>query len=191
MNTRSNYIKWWNECLDYLKKDFPHYYELIKEYKLQFTLSKAFFGRCFYGTLFKIELSEVTCKNMTEKDVKDTILHEFAHAIDAKIRGYSDHQKEWKLIAREIGATPAARSKVIKGIKRKYVCVLEKGNKELELQFCFDVKRDRHPFNEKIKDLYIKNKKHTTIHKLKYLHWADWEVYCDNNDLSPFLEDWI
>jgi len=42
-----------------------------------------------------------------------------------------------------------------------------------------------------MEDLYIKNKKHTTIHKLKYLHWLDWENYCEDNDLSPFLEDWI
>jgi predicted SprT family Zn-dependent metalloprotease len=35
---------------------------------------------------------------------EDTIRHEIAHAIDTIIRGYSNHDFQWKAIARELGA---------------------------------------------------------------------------------------
>jgi predicted SprT family Zn-dependent metalloprotease len=39
--------------------------------------------------------------------IRDTILHEIAHAIDVERRGTSDHGPTWKAICREIGADPS------------------------------------------------------------------------------------
>jgi predicted SprT family Zn-dependent metalloprotease len=41
--------------------------------------------------------------------INDTILHEISHAIDFKNRGYSNHDKHWKQIAREVGCVPSSR----------------------------------------------------------------------------------
>jgi predicted SprT family Zn-dependent metalloprotease len=189
-NTRKDYITWWKECSLFVKENFPQYIEYLKVYNLSFNQKKRSFGTCYYGRVTKIELSEYLCKNMKEEEVKDTILHEMAHGIDAGIRGYSNHDKEWKKIASELGATPLSYSKVARGIEYRYVCVVEKINKDLVLQYGFNKKRTGMQFNKKIVGSYIKGKKNTTINKLKMLHWDDWVYYCEQNDYSPFIEDW-
>lgn len=190
MNTRKDYIKWWKDCSNFIKEDFSHYVKYLDKYTLNFNQHKRSFGICYYGKIKKIELSEFLCKNMKEKEVKDTILHEMAHAIDAGIRGHSNHDKEWKKIASEIGATPLSYSKLARGIEYKYVCVLENSDLTLKFQYGFNRKQKGYPFNKKIKNIWIKGKKPTTINKLKFLYWDDWIYYCENNDLSPFAEDW-
>ena len=189
-NTRKDYISWWKECSEKVKESFPHYIKYLAVYKLSFNQKKRSFGTCYYGSITKIELSEVLCKNMTELEVKDTILHEMAHGIDAGLRGYSNHDKEWKKIAVQLGATPRSYSKVARGIEYRYVCVLEKMNKDCVMQYGFNKKNARTMFNKKLDGLYIKGKKATTINKLKMLHWDDWVYYCEQNDYSPFIEDW-
>lgn len=51
------------------------------------------------------------CEYNEEKYVKDTILHEIAHAIDYVINGYSSHGANWKRICRIIGAVPMAKGR--------------------------------------------------------------------------------
>ena len=40
-----------------------------------------------------------------EKRVINTILHEIAHALDYRKRGYSNHDSEWKRMAKSIGCS--------------------------------------------------------------------------------------
>jgi len=59
-------------------------------------------GNCNYRTR-KITLSIYYVSMNTEADVRDTILHEIAHAIAGHKAG---HGPEWKKVARNIGAKP-------------------------------------------------------------------------------------
>ena len=47
---------------------------------------------------------------MSDDDIRDTILHEIAHALDYKQRGKSGHDEAWKAICRKIGAKPSRSS---------------------------------------------------------------------------------
>jgi predicted SprT family Zn-dependent metalloprotease len=50
-----------------------------------------------------IGLSKLMSQVRSDDEVKNTILHEVAHALDFAIRGRSAHDAVWKSIAKEIG----------------------------------------------------------------------------------------
>ena len=52
---------------------------------------------------FWISLSKPLTELNSEAEVRDTILHEIAHALDVEERGTSNHDKNWKRIAISIG----------------------------------------------------------------------------------------
>jgi len=81
---------------------------LLDQIEIKIGRRKTEFGTCYWkgGKPTRIELSEVLLPRMPFADVKDTILHEIAHALDVKKRGYSNHDWRWKLIAQSIGARP-------------------------------------------------------------------------------------
>jgi predicted SprT family Zn-dependent metalloprotease len=191
LNTRKDYINWWKESSEYIKENHPDYIQYLQDYRLNFNNNKRSFGVCYYGKVKKIELSEFLCKKMAEKEVKDTILHEMAHAIDAGIRGYSNHDQTWKGIASDVGATPKSSSKISKGIECKYVCVVKKTDESYIFQYGLNRKQKNIVLNKVIKNIWIRGKKATTINKLMFINWDDWIYYCEVNDLSPFAEDWI
>ena len=88
--------------------DFMKDFGLIeKGWRFIFSNKKRAFGTCYYRRK-EIALSKYLVPFMSYKDVKDTILHEIAHAIDAQQRGYSNHDKKWKMIAKRVGADPMA-----------------------------------------------------------------------------------
>ena len=66
----------------------------------------------------KIVFSKVFM-NMDYKEIKDTILHEIAHALDWERNRKAWHGHTWKAICREIGARPRA-SKAVANVKIDY-----------------------------------------------------------------------
>jgi predicted SprT family Zn-dependent metalloprotease len=64
-----------------------------------FDRSKVRFGRCHYG-LKQISLSRYLVELNDEAEVRDTILHEIAHALAPKRAG---HGPAWQAVARSIG----------------------------------------------------------------------------------------
>jgi predicted SprT family Zn-dependent metalloprotease len=73
------------------------------------------FGGCQYlkgrkksGT---IRLSKYLLPTLSEDQVKDTILHEIAHALDVMDRGTSDHSYQWQRWAIKVGANPSGGKK--------------------------------------------------------------------------------
>ena len=67
-------------------------------------------GECWGGDKKEI-IMWVWCLDdecTTFDEIKDTFVHEMAHAFDNEIRGKSDHSKKWKEICIEIGCTPTA-----------------------------------------------------------------------------------
>lgn len=84
-------------------------YKLMKQHGLfdnrwrfEFDNSVKRFGCCNYTTK-TISLSKKLCLLNGEPDVKDTILHEIAHALVGNANG---HNYIWKLKCIEIGANP-------------------------------------------------------------------------------------
>lgn len=61
-------------------------------------------ARCHYGTKL-IEVSKHWAKIMTDFELKQTILHELAHALSYNIYGWEGmgHGVNWKKVAKEIG----------------------------------------------------------------------------------------
>ena len=122
----------------YLKK-----HDLFDKVNLELVKNKGFHGRCRYyvnydgpitskrnkvlyglgpATDVTIQLSLHNLLTMPFAEVKDTVLHEIAHAIDALENGDSSHGKRWKLIAKSVGARPKARSAVSGNHQYVVVC---------------------------------------------------------------------
>jgi predicted SprT family Zn-dependent metalloprotease len=77
-------------------------------YYFEFDNAKRAFGRCFYGVK-KITLSMPLCVENLDKietRIKNTMLHELAHAFCVHVYGIKfgkGHGSNWKSIARQIG----------------------------------------------------------------------------------------
>lgn len=85
---------------------------LLDDWKFRWQNKKVSLGTCSYAKK-QIKLSKWYVELNNEKEVKDTILHEIAHALSYVRHGRKGigHGKIWKDICREIGAIPKARSK--------------------------------------------------------------------------------
>lgn len=68
-------------------------------YKLRFNHSTRYFGTCDFKNKI-ITLSRKYCKANNEEEVRETILHEIAHALTP----YSGHDWTWYTKARQIGS---------------------------------------------------------------------------------------
>lgn len=75
-----------------------------KGWEFKWNNRKRAYGLCAYHDS-TIQLSKPLVKYMTEEEVKDTILHEVAHALVGPGHG---HGKLWKIMARKVGAKPQA-----------------------------------------------------------------------------------
>jgi predicted SprT family Zn-dependent metalloprotease len=78
------------------------------DWQFEFNNAKRTFGQCVYGKKYgrpfhMIKLSKPLVALNDEEQVRDTILHEIAHALDVEQRGYSSHDYKWVSIARSIG----------------------------------------------------------------------------------------
>lgn len=91
-----------------MAKDLMHKHGLTdKGWVFKWHASERAFGTCSYASKTIYLSMEFTRLNI-EAEVKDTILHEIAHAI----AGYeAGHGKEWKKICVEIGCRPNATFK--------------------------------------------------------------------------------
>ena len=88
-------------------------YKLLqKGWRFRWQNKKVSLGTCSYAKK-QIRLSKWYVELNDEKEVRDTILHEVAHALSYIRHGRKGigHGKLWKDICREIGAIPRACSK--------------------------------------------------------------------------------
>jgi predicted SprT family Zn-dependent metalloprotease len=79
------------------------------------------FGFCDCTTN-TISLSRVMTQHETDMGrIKNTVLHEIAHALDCQKRGYTNHDSEWERIAKSIGCS-GTKCGVATGLdKKKFV----------------------------------------------------------------------
>jgi SprT protein len=75
--------------------------EITEEWSFQFDHSKTRAGCCYY-TRNLITLSRILCEVMDENQIRNTLLHEIAHALAGHSAG---HGPRWKSIARSLGCT--------------------------------------------------------------------------------------
>lgn len=78
---------------------------LPNEWKFEWNRRKSALGLCNY-TKKTIFLSEYFVGRISDYEIKDTILHEIAHALAGIRHSHRGHGWQWKKICREIGANP-------------------------------------------------------------------------------------
>ena len=77
----------------------------LSDYTFKWDRAVRRFG-CHNGRLKTLSLSRPMTEHETnEKRVINTILHEIAHALDYRKRGYSNHDSKWKRVAKSIGCS--------------------------------------------------------------------------------------
>lgn len=84
-------------AIDLMAEHMPH----LKDWVFAYDNAKRRMGQCNYKTK-TISLSRAGTEIRELAEVRNTILHEIAHALDPKSRG---HGKKWKQIAKSIGCT--------------------------------------------------------------------------------------
>lgn len=110
--------------------------ELNQEYNLGYTLkfsnARTVLGSCNWGTKV-IKVSQKYLQTCSWDIIEDTIRHEIAHAIDAKRRGFSSHDRVWKKVCLEVGADPSRTADIPKDMtpQKKYLQVCRKCNKTI------------------------------------------------------------
>ena len=89
-----------------------HEHKLPSDWKFRWQNKKISLGTCSYQKK-EIRLSKWYAELNDEAEVRDTILHEIAHALSYIRHGRKGigHGRLWKSICREIGAIPRACSK--------------------------------------------------------------------------------
>lgn len=75
------------------------------DWNLSFSNRKRTLGYC-NCTKKIISISNAYLNNNPFETMKDTLLHEIAHAVQYEKSGKTDHGKEWKKIASEVGCRP-------------------------------------------------------------------------------------
>lgn len=91
-----------SEALSLANDLLKQYY--LDEWRVEFDLHPRIFGRC-YNNKRKIVLSKLLVTFNSVDTVRDTILHEIAHAL---VGWKAGHEPLWKHCASRIGATPKA-----------------------------------------------------------------------------------
>jgi len=91
-----------------IQSDLISQYPFLSQWQISFDSAKKRAGICRISSK---EISFSICHiESNEIDVvKDTVLHEFAHAIAYELYVESGHGRAWKQIARQIGAIPKAK----------------------------------------------------------------------------------
>lgn len=89
---------------------------LYADWNFSWSQRKVTLGRCIYTTK-TIELSMPLTLVNDEAEMRDTILHEIAHALAG---GAAGHGPEWRYVARRLGATPRATTSVAATVPSRY-----------------------------------------------------------------------
>lgn len=93
--------KHWKLCKEYFYRKKEQY--RLHGWRISLNSAKTSLGTCYYGEK-KICVSKHFLRGPTcnEKKIKDTVLHEIAHALAGPDAG---HGKKWKEVAKSIGCS--------------------------------------------------------------------------------------
>ena len=132
-------------------------------YKFEWMNRKRTLGLCNYRQK-QILLSEDYVYNNNVELIKDTILHELAHAFDWEVYKKAGHGRTWKHICVQIGAKPQRCKGVKDGVKVNYKYVLR--HKDTHEVFGGYHKWPSKAAN-RISQTWIRNRKWETMGKLE------------------------
>lgn len=135
-------------------------------------------GVCRFRTK-KINMSRLYTINSNEVEVKDTILHEIAHALVGPV---VKHGWIWKMKARELGAEPSLASSTVKALEGIYKTSCSCGIKHAT--FHRRPRKQRHCRNCGEILVYSKN---ATVKPLKNV-FGDKVNITDENHIEAFVE---
>ncbi|MDH5433749.1 MAG: SprT-like domain-containing protein [Gammaproteobacteria bacterium] len=96
-----------NQLFDEVKQHLIKDYPFLQDWHFKIDNAKKRAGVCRVSKKI-IGISYNHLINNSEEIIKDTLLHEFAHAIAFQLHGEATHGMFWKTIAKKIGATPRA-----------------------------------------------------------------------------------
>lgn len=77
----------------------------LSDWTFKFNRKKSSFGVCYFFEQ-RIELSSIIVQCNSIEEVRDTILHEIAHAVAFKLYNDTGHGIHWQEICKVIGAKP-------------------------------------------------------------------------------------
>lgn len=119
-------------------------HHLPKEWKFDWNKRKSALGVCNFRKK-TIYLSEYFLGRIPDDEIKDTILHEIAHALAFIEYKHAGHGWQWKLVCRRIGAKPDRTHKgEVQNQEHRY---------KIKCPVC-DIEFGRHRFNKyKIKQM--------------------------------------
>lgn len=97
----------------------------LQHIRLTFDNSKTALGRCFSigNKAHRISLSRYWTIHLPEENVRDTILHEIAHAL---VGVREKHGPVWREMARKIGANPKRIAELPYGVQKDIVAKISK-----------------------------------------------------------------
>lgn len=115
---------------------------------------KKAFGLCHYGHN-TIELSRILTETETDHAIRQTILHEIAHAI----AGYrAGHGPEWKAVARRLGVeNPKCKRSATGDTKLNYKWAIKHNGRVIKGYF----RRPNRNIEQSISELYITGRPET------------------------------
>ena len=102
-----------------------------------FSKATSYMGLCSFKKRH-ITISEKFLEFVDYSQVKNTILHEIAHALDFEDRGTSDHGQQWKRIARVIGCDPSFHVNINK--------LARKAGDAVYMKYKYSITCDEHGF---------------------------------------------
>ena len=176
MISKNDVLNLYQDCLYYLKECHPEYFLMVKQYSFGFGRKKRAFGTCHYRTK-EIKIHMYSAKALNLAHIKDTILHEMAHAIDKEKHGYSSgHGYNWKSICGEIGCKAKSSSKVVENVvlESKYVMVLVKNDGYEYVQPIHRITKTK-PLNTFLMGTYLRGRKNETINKLQVVTFNEFK----------------
>lgn len=181
ITTKQDVLNIYDKCMDFLKNNFPIYFDIVRKYRFTFGKRKKAYGVCDYRAK-TISINMYLSQYCEKNDVQDTMLHEMAHAIDKGVNGYSSgHGRNWKKICYQIGCTAkCSKSKTNDVIKpSKFVLVVSFDDGYEYVSPVHRVTR-KNPLNTIRKGGYLKNRKKETLDKLMTVTFEDFQ----NNQIS-------
>lgn len=95
-----------NLCRTYALEKMRQYG--LSHWKFTFSNTKRALGDC-HPARKQIRISTYHVQGSEEKEIKDTVLHEIAHALDYERNGSTSHGPKWKEICLEVGAIPKSQ----------------------------------------------------------------------------------
>ena len=126
-------------------------YEFLSQWTVSFDNAKRRAGICRVCQK-QISISRWHVEHNTEEVIKDTILHEFAHAITYELHRDIGHGEKWKSVAKSIGTSPRATG-VFEIPSSPWMLVTACRKKQSVVKIA-----PRYRKNRNIKDYFIKGK---------------------------------